>query len=276
MIIKDNQKIYIRDEYFDPTAVCTCGQVFRYKKVDNNWIVCSLDKKATIKELDGQFVIEGDSDYFYDYFDLGNDYEKIVEEVSDKPLIGDALKLGKGIRILKQDPFETVIEFIISANNLIPRIKGIIERICINLGENKGDYYSFPTIEKMASVAKDFYTKLGCGYRDEYLSKTARAICDGKFDLGLPFKQDTETAKKYLMTLTGVGPKVADCILLFAYQKYDVFPVDTWIKKLYFRLFPSANPKTQPKTMRSDLVSLYGKYAGIAQQYLFYSIRENK
>lgn len=276
MITKEKDKIFIQSEYFEPTAICTCGQVFRYKNVGDEWIVHSKDKKATITPFDSGYLIQGDSEYFYDYFDLSTDYSRIVESVKDKPLVSEALTFGKGIRILKQDPFETIIEFIISANNQIPRIKGIIERICSSLGDDLGEFYSFPTVEKMASLKTSEYTKLGCGYRDEYLSKTARAIADGKFDLSLPYRQDTETAKKYLMTLSGVGPKVADCILLFAYQKYDVFPVDTWIKKLYFMLFPNESQKTTPDKMRRDLLSIYGQYSGIAQQYLFYSLRSKK
>lgn len=276
MITKEKDKIFIQSEYFDPTAICTCGQVFRYKNVGDEWIVHSKDKKAIITPFDSGYLIQGDSEYFFDYFDLSTDYGRIVESVKDKPLVSEALTFGKGIRILKQDPFETIIEFIISANNQIPRIKGIIERICSSLGDDLGEFYSFPTVEKMASLKTSEYTKLGCGYRDEYLSKTARAIADGKFDLSLPYRQDTETAKKYLMTLSGVGPKVADCILLFAYQKYDVFPVDTWIKKLYFMLFPNESKKTAPEKMRRDLLSIYGQYSGIAQQYLFYSLRSKK
>lgn len=276
MITKEKDKIFIQSEYFDPTAICTCGQVFRYKNIGDEWIVHSKDKKAIISPFNSGYLIQGDSEYFYDYFDLSTDYGRIAESVKDKPLVSDALTFGKGIRILKQDPFETIIEFIISANNQIPRIKGIIERICSSSGNDMGDFYSFPTVEKMASMEKGEYTKLGCGYRDEYISKTSRAIADGKFDLSLPYRQDTETAKKYLMTLSGVGPKVADCILLFAYQKYDVFPVDTWIKKLYFMLFPNEPPKTAPEKMRKDLLSIYGQYSGIAQQYLFYSLRSKK
>lgn len=274
MITVENDKITIKDELFDPKSILTCGQVFRYKELSDCWKVYSLDKEATIRKENNSWIITGDSGYFYKYFDLDNDYTKIQLELANKPLISSALEVGKNIRILRQNPYETIISFIISANNLIPRIKGIIERICASLGENKGEYYAFPSVEKMASVDAEFYTKLGCGYRDTYLSKTSRAIADGKFDINRPFQLDTLSAEKYLTTLFGVGPKVADCILLFAYQKYDVFPVDTWIKKLYFKLNPQANPKTSPKQMRNELVELYGKYSGIAQQYLFYSIRQ--
>lgn len=276
MITKEQNRIIVDSDYFDPTAICTCGQVFRYKRIDDDWLIYSKDKKAIISECDSGYSIQGDTEYFFDYFDLSNDYSRIVNSVKDKPLIADSLEFSKGIRILKQDPFETIIEFIISANNQIPRIKAIIERICTTLGNDTGDYYSFPRVEKMASAKKDLYTNLGCGYRDAYISKTSRIIAEGKFDLNLPFVQDTETAKKYLMTLPGVGPKVADCILLFAYQKYDVFPVDTWIKKLYFILFPEAPQNTLPQKMRTDLLAIYGEYSGIAQQYLFYSLRSKK
>ena len=273
MITKETQGIFIKDELFDPKAILTCGQVFRFKEENDAWIVHSKDKRAIItKENDG-YNISGDTEFFYNYFDLSNDYQSIINTLADKPLINEALTIGKGIRILKQDPFETIISFIISANNLIPRIKGIIERLCLNLGENMGEYHAFPTAEIMAQQPLEFYTKIGCGYRDQFLLDTARTIANGDFDIEKPFHLTTEEAKKYLMTLKGVGPKVADCILLFAYEKYDVFPVDTWIKKLYFSIFPEKPTTTSPIQMRKELVELYGNYAGIGQQYLFYKIR---
>lgn len=273
MITKEAQEIIIQDELFDPKAILTCGQVFRFREEHDTWIVHSKDKQAIITKRDNHYVVSGGTNYFYEYFDLSNDYQSIIETLADKPLISEALSVGKGIRILKQDPFETIISFIISANNLIPRIKGIIERLCLNLGENMGEYHSFPRAEVMAKQPLELYTKIGCGYRDAYLLETAQEIASGNFDLNKPFNLSTEEAKKYLMTLKGVGPKVADCILLFAYQKYDVFPVDTWIKKLYFNVFPEKPTNTSPITMRKELVDLYGCYAGIGQQYLFYKIR---
>ncbi len=273
MITKENQKIIIKDELFDPRAILSCGQVFRFKEENGTWSVFSKEKQAIITKENDSFIISGDTDYFYSYFDLSNNYSKIIETLKDKPLINEALSVEKGIRILKQDPYETIISFIISANNLIPRIKGIIERICVNLGIDMGTYFSFPTPEAMAKQPLDFYTKIGCGYRDKYLIETEKQISNGEFDLLKPFELSTDEAKKYLMTLKGVGPKVADCILLFAYQKYDVFPVDTWIKKLYFIIYPDKSINTSPITMRKELVNLYGEYAGIGQQYLFYKIR---
>ncbi len=274
MIIKEHDKIIIKDEFFDPKETCTCGQLFRYREENGVWYINSKDKQAKITSECGTCVIYGDSDYFYNYLDLNNDYTSINEELNNKPLVNNALSSIKGIRILRQDPLETIISFIISANNHIPRIKGIIERICTSLGEYIDGYYTFPTIEKLKSTDKSFFRDIGCGYRDEYIYNTISAIANGEFDINKPYSMDTDSAKSYLMQLYGVGPKVADCILLFAYQKYDVFPVDTWIKKLYFRLFPQRPLKTDTKKMRRELVDTYGKYAGIAQQYLFYSIRE--
>lgn len=274
MILKELDKIIIKDEFFDPKEICTCGQVFRYRKENGVWYINSRDKQAKISLENDTYVIYGNSDYFYNYFDLNNDYSSINESLNNKPLINNALSSLKGIRILKQDPLETIISFIISANNHIPRIKGIIERICASLGENIDGYYTFPTIDKLKSADKSFFRAIGCGYRDEYLYNTISLITNSEFDINKPYSMDTESAKSYLMRLNGVGPKVADCILLFAYQKYDVFPVDTWIKKLYFRLFPQSPLNTDPKIMRTELVNTYGEYAGIAQQYLFYSIRE--
>lgn len=274
MILKTKDKIIIKDELFSPLDILSCGQVFRFKGVNDKWTVYSKDKKAELISLENSWIIEGDVEYFYNYFDLDKDYNLIITSLRNLPLTDNAIEYGKNIRILKQDVFETIISFIISQNNLIPRIKGIIERICTASGQNMGDFYSFPTPQKMASLPVEFYTKIGAGYRDVYLFETVNAIYKGTFDINKPFELSTDEAKKYLMTLKGVGPKVADCILLFAYQKYDVFPVDTWIKKLYFMIYPDSNPKTSPNKMRQDLCKLYGDYCGIAQQYLFYYLRK--
>ncbi|MBQ7653198.1 MAG: DNA-3-methyladenine glycosylase 2 [Clostridia bacterium] len=269
MIKKEKDRILIQDEYFDIRSTLYCGQVFRFKEDNGIFKVYSKDKCATITEGVNTEII-GDVDYFYDYFDLSTDYKTQAESIIDKPLIRQGLVKGKGIHILKQDPYETLISFIISANNHIPRIKGIIERLCTALGENKGDYYAFPTPEAMASQSVEFYKNLGAGYRDVYLLDAATKVANKEFDVYSPYSLDTPSAAKELMKIKGVGPKVADCILLFAYGKQDVFPVDTWIKKVYKEL---TGKEDDQKTIRNYLLSVYGDLSGIAQQYLFYGVR---
>ncbi len=268
----DNDIIIKDTKDFDIRQILDCGQIFRYSKAaENAYEVRSLDKRCFV-EQNGDVVIKNDDrEYWQRFFDLDTDYGKIKRALEDKPLMREAIAAGEGIRILNQDPFEMLISFIVSANNHIPRIKGILNRLCDGLGKDMGDYRAFPTAQAMAAKDAEYYASLGAGYRAPYLSETARAVADG-FDLSKPLSMSGDDANKYLCTLKGVGPKVADCILLFAYRKSDVFPVDTWIRKVYADLTGKSAPD---KTIRKYLVSTYGSLSGYAQQYLFFNKREN-
>lgn len=264
--------IIVSREDFDIRRILDCGQVFRYFPEEDGYTVIAGDKACRVTQDESRAVISsGDPDYFADYFDLGADYSAIRGELQDKPFMREAVEYGRGIRILRQQPFETLMSFIVSANNHIPRIKGILNRICERLGEEIGEgRYAFPSPEAMAAKGEAFYASLGAGYRAEYLADTARRIADG-FDLDGVFGMPSDEANRYLCRLKGVGPKVADCILLFAFRKYDVFPVDTWIRKVYSDIVGGDATNAQ---MRKKLCEMYGKYAGIAQQYLFFYKRE--
>lgn len=258
-------------KHFNAKDILTCGQVFRYFDEGSHYSVISLDKKCDIIEEDNKIrLVTDEREYFNRYFDLDISYAKVIERLRGLPFMEEATEYGKGIRILKQDPFETIISFIISANNHIPRIKGIIERICSSLGEKKDGYYAFPSAEILALQDAKFYSDIGAGYRAEYLAKTARDIVNG-FPIDSINELDSESANKKLCSLMGVGPKVADCILLFGYARQDVFPVDTWIKKVYADIF--SDEVKSPKEIRKALISTYGELSGYAQQYLFYNKR---
>lgn len=268
----DNDIIIKDTRDFDIRQTLDCGQIFRYSEIgENEYEVFSKDKRCVVRQ-DGVAVIKSDdSAYWRRFFDLDNDYGAIKRALMDKPFMKEAVEYGGGIRILNQDPYEMLISFIVSANNHIPRIKGILSRICEGLGEKKDGYSAFPTPEAMASKDADYYAALGAGYRAPYLSETARAVAEG-FDLEKPLYMSGEEANKYLCTLKGVGPKVADCILLFAYHKSDVFPVDTWIRKVYADM---TGKEATNKEIRKYLISTYGNLSGYAQQYLFFNKRES-
>lgn len=262
--------IVSRDE-FDIRQILDCGQVFRYNYEDGGYTVYSGDRRCRVIQTDAEArIISDDPDYFRAYFDLDTDYGAIRTALKGKPFMDEAVEYGKGIRILRQQHYETLISFIISANNHIPRIKGIIGRLCDALGEDMGGYRAFPTAEAMADRSAAFYASLGAGYRAEYLADTAKRVADG-FDLEAPCAMESDSANKYLCSLKGVGPKVADCILLFAYRKFDVFPVDTWIRKVYADI---AGESAANAKIRRQLTSIYGGLAGVAQQYLFFHKRE--
>lgn len=267
--------IIIKDlSCFNIRHILECGQIFRYlEQSDGSFRVFSKDKSAVvIQERDMAQIITDDPDYFTKFFDLDRDYMQIKEELREKPFMREAIEYGGGIRILNQDKWEMLISFIISANNHIPRIKGIIQRLCESLGENKGDYFAFPTPQKMAEKGAEFYASIGAGYRAGYLASTAKAVADG-FDLNEIDAMNGSEGNKRLCTLLGVGPKVADCILLFGYHKQDVFPVDTWIKKVYKDVV--GDNEVNNVAMRKKLIEIYGDYSGYAQQYLFFNKREN-
>lgn len=265
--------IYVpSSEDFDIKQTLECGQVFRFKVRDFGYTVYSLGHKADIYcQNDGTKIFCKDKKYFIKYFDFCTNYARIKSSLSVYPNLKEAIEYGKGIRILNSDPLEMIIEFIISQNNNIPRIKSIIEKICSGFGECIDDYYAFPTLEKLKTIPLEFFKSMGCGYRDKYLYDTI-AMLDYNFIESIK-NLSTEEARLRLMSLKGVGRKVADCILLFGYHKTDVFPTDTWIIKVYNKMY-STNI-SDAKKISSELCKQFGDLSGYAQQYLFYQMREN-
>lgn len=249
----------------DFKAILTCGQTFRFKDQGEGYEVYSGEYKCFAS---GNKIITDHPEYFVRYFDLDTDYDGLMAGLSRFDELSRGLEVGKGIRILRQNLFEVIIDFIISANNNIPRIKGIIERICAFCGEDKGGYYAFPSPQRLARVSKDEFRMLGAGFRDSYLSKSAEILAETDF-MDRVQKADTEEATKLLLSLPGVGPKVADCILLFGLRKWDCFPVDTWIFKQC-----GSDELNTPAKVRSYYLRRYGSLAGLAQQYIFYGARE--
>lgn len=263
-------------EYFSIKDTLECGQVFRFKPYSGGYIIMSADKLAYLYETGDKVIIDGD-DYFYDYFDLGKDYAKIVTEVINYnvPFITAACEKYKGIRILKQAREEALISFIISQNNNIPRIKSIIERLCENLGEKKCyngiEYYSFPSIEKMAAKDQSFYKSIGLGYRAEYIDLTAKSLANGTLNLENLSKLSTSELRRELLKTKGIGEKVADCVIFFGFGRTDSFPVDTWIEKFYKE--DLKGELVDRKKMSYELVDRFKQNSGYVQQYVFHAKR---
>ena len=254
---------------FDIKHTLECGQVFRFISRDFGYTLYSGDQKADIYcQKDGTKIVCKNKNYFIKYLDLDTNYA-IIKSQLDKHNLSDAIKHGAGIRILKQSPLEMIISFIISANNNIPRIKKTIEKLCEGYGTKYDDYYGFPTLNQLMKVDLQFLKDIGCGYRAGYLIDTIQKLKDVNLD-GL-YNMDTESARKELLKLKGVGRKVADCILLFGFSKTDVFPTDTWIVKAYEDEFGASNMSA---IKISEFYSKrYGKLSGYAQQYMFYAKR---
>lgn len=270
----ENNKIIINDlQDFNINHILDCGQIFRYEIVENEAKVYSLDKFAKIKTYADRVEIQTtDIDYFVNFFDLKTDYSKIKNELKKDEFLTNAIKYGYGIRILKNDLFEMIVSFIISANNNIKRIKNSIQFLCEHFGENKGEYFAFPTLASLKTATVLDFKHAGLGYRAEQLFETIQSLTDEQI-LSLKNMKESEQFK-FLISLKGVGEKVANCIMLFGLGNTNSFPVDTWINKVYNHLTNSN--ETNRKLITEKLTNRYKNLSGYAQQYFFYYFRENK
>lgn len=267
-LLKKNKIIIEGKEDFNPVHILECGQIFAFE--ENT--VYSKNERAVIHETQAGFEIDCTNvKYFENFFDLKTDYSKIKNKLKKSNLLKEPIKFGYGIRILKNDPFEAIISFIISANNNIKRIQTILKRLREKLGKKMDGYFAFPTYEKMLTVDESFFKEIGCGYRAKYLYKVLREIDINEIYewKNLP----TAELRGKLVALSGIGPKVADCILLFGYGKQDVFPVDTWINQMYNQYY---NTESNRNVIRKNLVDEFGFLSGYAQQYLFFWQRSGK
>ena len=270
-ISKNTIEIFGKDD-FNPEHILECGQIFSFEKTTEGYVVFSADKRAKIIENNRGFSIKTENPkYFENFFDLKTDYGAIKTKFSNIPLLKEPIKFGSGIRILKQDLFETLISFIVSANNNIKRIKLILNRMRARFGTDMGEFYAFPTREQLLLATENDFAELGAGYRAKYLFNVIRQV-DEKILKNLSVLE-TEQLRKKLIELSGVGPKVADCILLFAYSKNDVFPIDTWMQKMYNKFYKAEKNLTREQ-IRHNLTAEFKELSGYAQQYLFYFMRE--
>lgn len=283
---KDNSIILEEIENFDAKAIFTCGQAFRwYEESDGSFTTVHLGRVLNVLNEKDKVVFKGTNleefnEIWMDYFDLNTDYKEIRKVLSNNEILPKAMEYGEGIRILNQNHFEMLISFIISANNMIPRIKKSIEVISMRYGkficedENR-KYYSFPTVEELSkATVEDLREFAKVGFRDKRIFDTVNMILNEKIDLDNFESLETDTLREELLKFSGVGNKVADCIMLFSYKRGEVFPVDVWIKRVMEELF--IKEETPVKKISKEADRIFGKYAGYAQQYLFYYGREEK
>lgn len=280
-VMKFENGIIIKNiEDFALKHIFDCGQCFRWNEDgDGSYVGVVSGRVVRVSKNQNSLIIKGgkieDEDFWINYFDLNKDYSSIKNELSKDEILEKAIEHGYGMRILNQDPFETVISFIISANNRILMIKRAVENISRKFGDEiefEGrPYYSFPTPETLAKV--DISQIEGCGFRAPYIAFTAQAIATG-VDLEQISKLSFSKAHEQLIKLKGIGPKVADCILLFSMKKSEAFPVDVWVKRIMEYFYTA--PDVSLKKIREYGMEKFGEDAGIAQQYLFYYAREKK
>lgn len=245
-----------------------CGQCFRWKEQpDGSFFGVVRGRAATVHTDGNSLVIDGakesDRDLWADYFDLGLDYAAVKDHLASlHPVMAQAARFAPGIRILRQEPFEALISFIISQNNNIKRITGIVDRLCLSFGEPIGEgAYAFPTAQRLASLTPDDLAPIRAGFRHRYIIDAAKKVADGTVELETLRELPYVEARASLMRITGVGIKVADCVLLFGLHRLEGFPLDVWMKRAMATLFDGMDP------------SAFGVYAGIAQQYIFHYAR---
>jgi len=256
---------------FDLYGIFECGQCFRWNADESGvYTGVAFGRVLHLRREQNSIFISCTMDEFhsvwFDYFDLGRDYENIRDKLNISDFMRHATAYGVGIRILRQDKWEALCSFIISQNNHIPRIKKIVEALCSLFGEpidfDGGLYYSFPTAERLCKLNESDLAPLRCGYRADYILSAARAVADGSLELNALSQSSIPDARKELLKIRGVGNKVADCVLLFGLGLLDSFPVDVWMKRALSEHF---SPDFDP--------AVFSPYAGIAQQYIFHYVR---
>lgn len=263
------------DHSLEPKHVFECGQCFRWEReADGSYTIAALDRVINVLKRDGLLIFDNVTeeefqDIWFDYFDLGTDYACIKSKLSacDEHM-KNAVAYGGGIRILNQDLWECVVSFIISANNNIPRIQGILARLCERFGdrmEYRGKvYYTFPSPDRITGDL----SFLRAGYRESYIKDACEKFLGGGFCELEPLS--TDDARQKLLKIKGVGPKVADCILLFGLKRREVFPVDVWVNRCLNQLYENDIKNLSPGEFAAER---FGTLAGFAQQYLFYYMR---
>jgi len=286
---KEQEYILKNAKSFELRDIFDCGQCFRWNKEDDgSYTGVFKNNVLNVKKIDKDVYFKGICEGNIEevvgkYFDLDRDYESIKRKLSKVDnSMKESIKYGEGIRILNQDLWETIISYIISANNNIPRIKGIIERLSKKYGKkivwNGKEYFTFPTASELKDVSVTEYRQLGLGFRDIRLYETTKMVLENKINLEqLHNELDTIRIKQQLLELSGVGPKVADCILLFSdLKRFDVFPIDVWIARVMNDLYikEADESKVNKNKIQALAKEKFGDLCGIAQQYLYYWKRE--
>ncbi|NBG87504.1 DNA-3-methyladenine glycosylase family protein [Isachenkonia alkalipeptolytica] len=269
---------------FNPRDIFRCGQAFRWEEKEDNRFLLTACQRVIEVEKSGDRILFHNTDLrdferiWWDYFDLDTDYERIQKRLIRRdPVMEEAVTFGRGIRILKQEPFETLISFIISSNNNIKRIKGSVEGLARKYGEVIQRYdgklhYAFPTPGALSSATLEELKLLGLGYRARYVKDTAEQVSKNPGILDTMIGKKRRECLAGVTGFSGVGPKVGNCVVFFSMGKREAFPVDVWVKRMMEALYFQQDKPA--KEIEDFAMKKFGKDAGYAQQYLFYYARE--
>ena len=274
MVVIDN----INNLDLDNT-IC-CGQIFRYEKLeDDSYIVILKDRVVKLKYIDNKLYIDSNNmdnieNVIREYLDLDRDYISIIENIKKcDDVLGKYLDKSVGLKMIKQDPIECIISYIISQNNSVRNIKNSLDLISYKFGDKviflDKEYYLFPSIDKLSKISLEEFRECKVGFRDRYLVDIISDIVENRLNVNYIFEMNSEDSLRYLMSFRGIGMKVASCILLFAYGKYDVYPIDTWVKKYMDTNYGIKDEKKIKEFCKEK----YGKYSGLAIQYMFNGMR---
>ena len=267
---KDGTMIVKNVTSLDLGETLDCGQSFRWRdNGDGSFTGVAYEKLVTVSIRDKDLHIENTTEQDFEkiwrnYFDLDLDYDSIRSSIGEiHPVLKEASAYAPGIRILRQEPWEALCTFIISQNNNIKRIKGIVDRLCTTFGNKIGDtdFYTFPTAENLAKLTPDDLAPLRAGFRNKYIIDASQKVASGEVDLEKCRNVPYDEAQAELCKIKGVGNKVADCTLLFGMHRIEAFPIDVWMRRAMEKLFPNMTGED------------FGDYAGIAQQYIFHYAR---
>ncbi len=282
----------------DIHSTINSGQYFLWEKRNNSWYGIYEESvlKITLPENNDNLIIEYDSfpgigNWHQHVFRFDDKYDEIIDEISRKDqVVKNITKKYIGLRIMRQKPIQCIVSFLCSSNNNIPRIRLILRNLSRKFGKkvewNNNTFYTFPTLKTLSTISQAELLHCGFGYRAEYVRKSVKSIVDQEIDMQLIKDSDYTKSKQEILKLSGVGEKIADCILLFSFDKIEAFPMDTWIIKLFQEKLGriivldselKINDKITPnqyKLVSKKIREHYGKYSGYAQQFLYYSIRE--
>lgn len=301
---KENSVVLKNVKNFNIEEILECGQCFRFEKIENlKYKIVAYGNVLYITQTEDsvEFTPCNKEDFeniWYDYFDLDTDYNNIIEEISkNDPIMKSATEYADGIRLLNQEPYECLLSFIISQNNNIPRIKKIIKAMAETYGKSLGSYinavnqgwggmaetygkslgdeYAFPRLEEIENATVEDLMELRMGFRAKYIFDCISKLKNGEVDLSKANTLNTDDLRKELISIKGVGQKVADCVLLFSLKRRETFPTDVWIKRVMEHLYFNDEEK-DIKEIHAYAQEKWGKYCGYAQQYLFYYARSLK
>lgn len=260
-------------------TIC-CGQIFRYEKLeDDSYIVILKDRVVKLKYIDNKLYIDSNNmdnieNVIREYLDLDRDYINIIDNIKEcDDILGKYLDKSIGLKMIKQDPIECIVSYIISQNNSVRNIKNSLDLISYKFGDKvmflDKECYLFPSIDKLKKISLEEFRECKVGFRDRYLVDIISDIVENRLNVNYIFEMNSEDSLRYLMSFRGIGMKVASCILLFAYGKYDVYPIDTWVKKYMDTNYGIKDEKKIKEFCKEK----YGMYSGLAIQYMFNGMR---